>query len=118
MDNILDAVRITCKALDEHLANDIKVIDIGHLTIISEYFVIADAKNENQMKALQDAVEESLGKAGINPERIEGSRSEHWILMDFGEFVVHIFSREDREFYNIERIWSDGKMLDVDMLIK
>ena len=75
MDNILDAVRITCKALDEHLANDIKVIDIGHLKTISEYFVIADAKNENQMKALQDAVED------------------------------------------IERIWSDGKMLDVDMLI-
>ena len=118
MDNILDAVRITCKALDEHLANDIKVIDIRHLTTISEYFVIADAKNDNQMKALQEAVEESLGKAGINPERIEGNRSEHWILMDFGEFVVHIFSREDREFYNIERIWSDGKMLDVDMLIK
>ena len=70
------------------------------------------------MKALQEAVEESLGKAGINPERIEGNRSEHWILMDFGEFVVHIFSREDREFYNIERIWSDGKMLDIDMLIK
>ena len=118
MENILDAVRITCKALDEHLANDIKVIDIRHLTTISEYFVIADAKNDNQMKALQEAVEESLGKAGINPERIEGNRSEHWILMDFGEFVVHIFSREDREFYNIERIWSDGKMLDVDMLIK
>ncbi|MGP1613070.1 MAG: ribosome silencing factor [Catonella sp.] len=118
MENILDAVRIVCKSLDEHLANDIKVIDIAHLTTISEYFIIADAKNENQMKALQDAVEESLGKAGINPERIEGGRSEHWILMDFGEFVVHIFSKEDREFYNIERIWSDGKMLDTDMLIR
>ena len=56
MDNILDAVKITCKALDEHLANDIKVIDIGHLTTISEYFVIADAKNDNQMKALQETV--------------------------------------------------------------
>ena len=108
MENILDAVRITCKALDEHLANNIKVIDIAHLTTISEYFVIADAKNENQMKALQD---------GIHPERIEGSRSETWILLDYGEFVVHIFSREDREFYNIERVWSDGKMLDTDMLI-
>ena len=118
MENILDAVRVACKALDEHLANDIKVIDIAHLTTISEYFIIADAKNENQMRALEDAVEESLGKAGINPERIEGSKSEEWILLDFGEFVVHIFSKEAREFYNIERIWSDGKMLDIDMLIR
>ena len=117
MENILDAVRITCKALDEHLADNIKVIDIAHLTTISEYFVIADAKNENQMKALQDAVEENLAKAGIHPERIGGSKSETWILLDYGEFVVHIFSREDREFYNIERVWSDGKMLDTDMLI-
>ena len=117
MENILDAVRIACKALDEHLANNIKVIDIAHLTTISEYFVIADAKNENQMYALQDAVDEALAKKGINPERIEGSKSEEWILMDFGEFVVHIFSREAREFYNIERIWSDGKILDTDMLI-
>ena len=116
MDNILDAVRITCKALDEHLANDIKVIDIGHLTTISEYFVIADAKNDNQMKALQETVEEGLEKAGINPERIEGNRSEHWILMDFGEFVVHIFSREDREFYNIERLWKDALLIDVNEL--
>lgn len=116
MENILDAVRIACKALDEHLANDIKVIDIAHLTTISEYFVIADAKNENQMHALQDAVDEALAKKRINPERIEGSKSEEWILMDFGEFVVHIFSREAREFYNIERIWSDGRMIDVEML--
>ena len=116
MENILDTVRIACKALDEHLANDIKVIDIAHLTTISEYFVIADAKNENQMHALQDAVDEALAKKGINPERIEGSKSEEWILMDFGEFVVHIFSREAREFYNIERIWSDGRMIDVEML--
>ena len=116
MNNILDAVKNACKALDKHLANNIKVIDIAHLTTISEYFVIADANNENQMHALQDAVEESLGKAGVHPERIEGSKTEHWILMDFGEFVVHIFSKEDREFYNIERIWSDGKMLDTALL--
>ena len=97
MDNILDAVRITCKALDEHLANDIKVIDIGHLTTISEYFVIADAKNENQMKALQDAVEESLGKAGVNPERIEGSKSD--TLDSYGFWRIcrsYFFKRRQR----------------------
>lgn len=108
MSTTLEAVKTAHKALEEHLANDIKIIDISKLTTISEYFTITDAKNENHMHALQDAVEESLAKADIHPKRVEGGRTGHWILLDYGDFVVHIFSKEDRNFYNVERIWSDG----------
>lgn len=110
--NTVAAVKCACIALDEHLGEELSVLHIGKITTIAEYFVIVTAKNENQMAALQDAVDEALGREGLFPKRVEGGKDSPWILLDYGDFVVHIFSREHREFYNLERLWADGEEVD------
>ena len=117
MKNILDSVKTAYKALDEHLAENITVIEIGKLTPIADYFIITDGKNENQMRALQEFTEEALAKEGVFPKRIEGAKTDSWVLLDYGDFVVHIFSKEDRQFYNLERLWSDVRTLELSELV-
>ena len=102
-------VKLAYEALDSKKGEDIKVIEIGDITSIADYFVIANGTNPSQVDALVDAVDEALGRAGFEPKRVEGVRSAGWILMDYGDIVVHVFSKEDRLFYNLERIWRDGK---------
>ncbi len=111
-----EIARIAYAALDDKKAEDIKVIEIGDITIIADYFVIANGTNSSQVQALVDNVEEALGRKGYNPKRIEGVRSASWILMDYGDVVVHIFSKEDRLFYDLERIWRDGKLVSQEQL--
>ena len=77
--------------------------------IIADYFVIASGSNTNQVQAMADSVREALGRAGHEPRQVEGYGSANWILMDYGDLIVHIFSRDDRLFYDLERIWRDGK---------
>ena len=100
---------IAVKALEEKKGKDIKVIDIHEVSVIADYFVIASGSNLNQVEALKENVEEKLGKAGYEPKQIEGSRNSSWILMDYGDMIVHIFDEENRLFYDLERIWRDGK---------
>ena len=107
-----EMVRIACKALDDKKAKDIKIIDIHEVSVIADYFVIASASNQNQVQAMVDNVEEMLTKAGYEPKQIEGTRNSSWILMDYGDLIVHIFSRDDRLFYDLERIWRDGKVVE------
>lgn len=104
------------EALDEKKAEDIKVIEIGEISIIADYFIIANGTNASQVQALVDNVEEVLGKAGFEPKRIEGLRTSSWILIDYGDVVVHVFSKDDRLFYDLERIWRDGKVIDKEQL--
>ena len=111
-----EMARLAYKALDEKKAMDIKIIDIGEVSTIADYFIIASGGNQNQVQAMVDNVEEKLGRAGYEPKQIEGTRSSSWILMDYGDLIVHIFSRDDRLFYDLERIWRDGKTLDVSEL--
>lgn len=100
---------IAYKALNEKKGEDIKIIDISEISVIADYFIIATGNNPIQVDTLVKAVEDDLGKEGYVPKRIEGVKSAGWILMDFGDVIVHIFSEEDRLFYNLERIWTDGK---------
>lgn len=111
-----EIARITYTALDEKKAEDIKVIEIGDITVIADYFIIANGTNSSQVQALVDNVQQELGKQGYEPKRIEGVRSASWILMDYGDVVVHIFSKEDRLFYDLERIWRDGKLISKEQL--
>ena len=99
-------------SLDKHKAEEIKVIGVTELTSIADYFVIASGTSTTQVKALSDYLEEELGKAGQQPRRIEGYAASNWILMDYGDLIVHIFSRDDRLFYDLERIWRDGKVVE------
>ncbi len=111
-----EIAKLTYKALDDKKAEDIKVIEIGNITVIADYFIIANGTNSSQVQALVDNVSEELGKHGYEPKRIEGVRSASWILMDYGDVVVHIFSKEDRLFYDLERIWRDGKTISKEQL--
>lgn len=112
MSDALKMVKMAKKALEDKKAQDIKVIDIRQVTVIADYFLIADGANPNQVQAMVDNVEEVLGKAGYECRQIEGYGSGGWVLMDYGDIIVHAFSREDRLFYDLERIWRDGKLLD------
>ena len=110
-DRAKEIVKIAYKALDEKKAEDIKIIDISDISVIADYFVIANGTNSSQVEAMVDEVTDALAKEKIHAERIEGIRSSGWILMDYNDVVIHIFSREDRLFYDLERIWRDGKEL-------
>ncbi len=108
---ILSAVKEAYKALDDKLAVDIKVLEIGEISPMADYFIIASGNNPNQLKAMADSVEEALFKAGYKLNHSEGMQTKSWLLLDFGEIVVHLFNKEDRDFYNLERIWGDAKEL-------
>lgn len=108
--------KLACDALADKKAGDIKVIDIRNISVIADYFVLADGDNQNQLQAMQDSVDEALYKAGIHAKQVEGNSHSTWILMDYGDIIVHIFSKEDRLFYDLERIWRDGIMINPEEL--
>ena len=115
--DIKDLVKAAYRALDEKKASDITVIDISGLSVLADYFIVASADNLRQTAALADNVEEKLAKAGFACRQIEGKAGAGWILMDYNDVIIHIFDKENRLFYDIERIWSDGrKILDVEEL--
>lgn len=108
--------KLACDALAEKKAGNIRVIDISEISVIADYFIIADGSNPNQLQAMQDAVDEALYKAGYKVKQIEGNQRSSWILMDYNDIIVHIFSKEDRMFYDLERIWRDGKPIEPEEL--
>jgi ribosome-associated protein len=110
----LELVKKAVAALDDKKAEDIKVIDIREISTIADYFIIASGSNQNQLTAMQDAVDEELHKAGVHVKQIEGNRNSTWILMDYEDIIVHLFSKQDRLFYDLERIWRDGKEIRLD----
>ena len=114
MDQSLNMVKIAYDALDDKLAEDIKIIDIRSISVLADYFIIADGNNKNQVQAMVDNVEEQLGRAGFEPKQVEGVRNSSWILMDYGDVIVHVFDEENRLFYDLERIWRDGTAIDAD----
>lgn len=110
--------QIACKAIDDKKGQDIKVIDIHNVSVIADYFVIASGTNSNQVQAIVDNVEEQLGRAGFEAKQIEGNRNSSWVLMDYGDVIVHVFDEENRLFYDLERIWRDGKVLEMDAFLE
>lgn len=106
------------RILDSKKADDIRSIRIGDLTILADYFVIAAGNSNTQVKMLADEVEYQLSQKGIEPHSTEGYRSENWIVLDYSTVVIHIFLRETREFYNLERLWADGEQVDISHLLK
>lgn len=105
--------RLAYQALDDKKGEDIQVIDISQVSVLADYFIIANGTNQNQLQAMRDAADEALYKAGVKVQQIEGNQSSTWILMDYGDIIIHIFSKEDRLFYDLERTWRDGKIVDV-----
>ena len=109
-----EMTKIALRALDDKKAMDVKVIDIHEVSVLADYFVIASGSNQNQVQAMVDNVEEMLTKAGYEPKQIEGTRNSSCILMDYGDLIIHVFDEENRLFYDLERIWRDGKVLEME----
>lgn len=108
-----EKIETIVKALDSKRAEDIQAIKIGDLTIVADYFIIANGTSNTQTKALAEEVEYKLGQVGIKPIRTEGYQGATWVVLDYGDIVVHVFYKETREFYNLERLWSDGENVDI-----
>ena len=104
---------IAVKALDDKQGKDIKVLHTAAQTTLADYFIICNGTSNTQVRALAEAVEEALSKAGEEPHHIEGHRGGQWTLMDYSSVVVHIFTDEGREFYGLERLWSDADPVDI-----
>ncbi len=109
MEHAKEMAKLAVKALENKKAEDVKIIDIREVSTIADYFIIANGSNQNQLQAMRDAVDEELYKAGYQAKQVEGNSYSTWILMDYGDIIVHVFSKEDRLFYDLERIWKDGK---------
>ena len=111
MDKILNTIY---NAIDDKKGGNTRILDISAITTISDYFIVTSGNNYNQVRAIADNVEEELlKKNGMRPERVEGYNNGEWILLDYIDYVIHVFDREQRLFYDIERIWSDGKEIEV-----
>lgn len=110
--NSRDIARLAVNALEDKKAEEIKTIDISQVSVIADYFIIANGTNRSQIQALSDHVEETLGKAGVPLRQIEGYQTANWVLLDFHDVIIHIFDKENRLFYDLERIWRDGKPVD------
>ena len=114
MDQSKEMVTLAIQALADKKGEDIRIIDIREVSVLADYFIIASGANAKQVQAMTDNVEEVLGRAGHSPKQIEGYQSGNWILMDYRDIIVHLFCKEDRLFYDLERIWRDGKIMDAE----
>lgn len=110
---LLEVVKKAVGALEDKKAEDITVIDISEVSSIADYFIIANGSNVNQLAAMQDAVDEVFYKSGLHAKQIEGNKNSTWILIDYNDVIVHLFDKEDRLFYDLERIWKDGKVVNI-----
>lgn len=107
-----EMARTAIEALKDKKGEDIRIIDISNVSVIADYFIIVTGSNPNHVQTLSDNVQEKLGREGYTTDRIEGFQGASWILMDYNDIIIHIFSREDRLFYDLERIWRDGRFID------
>ena len=114
--NSNEIAKLAITALEDKKAEDIKVIDISEVSVIADYFIIANGTNRSQIQTLSDHVEEVLGRAGVELKQVEGYDNANWVLLDFRDVIIHIFDKENRLFYDLERIWRDGKIIETDKL--
>lgn len=116
MNQSKEMARIAWNALNDKKGEDIKIIDITGISVLADYFIIANGTNDSQVNALVDNVEEELHKAGFSLKQREGQASGSWVLLDFGDIIVHVFDKENRLFYDLERIWKDGRTIGIEEL--
>lgn len=113
----MNSLELVVSILDKKQAEDIRVIDIKEISTISDYFVIANSKNLQHLNALVDDVCMEMSKKGYEDRKIEGNYTSGWVLIDFGDLILHIFDRENRIFYNLERMWKDGNEIDITSML-
>ena len=117
-ENSFDKAALAVKVLDKKKATDISCIKVSDLTILADYFVICSAGSTTQVKALADYVEDEFAKEGIHPTAREGKGGNEWMLLDYGDLIVHIFYKEMREFYGLDKLWNDAQSIDINSIIE
>jgi ribosome-associated protein len=113
-----DALKIAAKAADDKKAHDMVALDISGIASFANYFLLCTGDSSRQLQAIADEIKEKLKAFGIRPSHVEGYRNAEWILLDYMDLVIHIFSTEARVYYDLERLWRDGKRMDVNALIQ
>ena len=113
-----EILTIAVKAIDSKRGENIRIIKIDELTVIADYFIIANGNSSTQVKALADEVEFKLSEAGLEPRRTEGYQGANWIVLDYIDVVIHIFHKETRDFYDLERLWQDGTEVSAQEFLK
>lgn len=106
--DIAERVRRAVSAADDRKAIDLKVLELGKVTDFTDYFLICSGGSDRQVQAIADAVDETLRADKVRPLHSEGMNGGHWVLLDYGDFIVHVFDEETRRFYGLERLWSDA----------
>lgn len=107
---------LAANALNNKKAQELNVLKISELTVLTEYFVLATATSSTHVRALCDEVEDKLGEEGIKPDHIEG-KTTGWIALDYGSVIVHIFTRDQRAFYDLDKMWADGESVDLEKIL-
>ncbi len=111
-----EIIKIAANALNEKKAREISAVKISELTIIADYFLICTANSSTQVRALCDEVEAKLEESGVRPHHIEG-KATGWVALDYGSVIIHVFGRNEREFYDLDKMWSDGEAVDLDGIL-
>lgn len=106
------------KAADSKRAEEIVALDVANVSLLADYFVIMQANSERQVKAIADEIEEKVAATGVQVRDIEGKNAANWVLLDFGDVVVHVFRTETRQFYNLEKLWAEAPLVDVSDWVK
>ena len=114
MEESMKMVRTAYQALEEKKGQNIRVLDISKISVLADYFIITNGTSDSQVNALVDNVDEKMHKAGYSLKQQEGHGGESWILMDYGDVIVHIFDKENRPFYDLERIWNDALPVEIE----
>ena len=112
-----EAAALAVRALDEKQGADIRLLKTEELTVLADYFIICTANSTTHVRTLYDEVDKRLSEAGLPPIRREGYRNSTWLLLDFGSVIVHIFQKEARDFYNLERLWDDAEEIDLESVL-
>jgi ribosome-associated protein len=115
---MMDALKIALKAADDKKAHDLLALDISRIASFASYFLFCTGDSSRQMQAIADEIQKRLKAQGIQASHVEGYQNSEWILLDYFDLVIHIFSKEARAFYDLERLWRDGKKLDTEKLLK
>lgn len=112
-----EKLELIVKTLDSKRGEDIQAIKISDLTILADYFIIANGTSNTHTRTLADEVEFQLSQKGIEPQRREADTGNTWIILDYGDIIVHVFYKEARNFYKLESLWADGEQVDIRQLI-
>lgn len=109
----LELAKKAAKILDDKKAIDLKIICIKDISVLADYFVLATGTSSTHVKSLADEIEFQLKQLGKSPDHVEGYRSNSWVLLDYGSVIIHVFTSDAREFYNLDRLWQDGEIVDI-----